>query len=76
MQRLIEAGWLLANRMTKTAHDTATVCLVFVKAPLHDHDQLLLPILPQGREEKQAAGHRVMATIKNVNRMKTLCKME
>lgn len=29
-----------------------------------------------GKEEKQAAGHTVMATIKNVDRMKTVCKME
>lgn len=62
--------------MTKTAHDTGTVCLVFAKASLHDHHRFMLQILPQGKEEKQAAGHIVMATIKNVNRMKTLCKME
>lgn len=62
--------------MTETAHGTATVSLVFAKAPLRDHHQLLLQILSQGKEEKQAAGHIVMATIKNANRMKTVSKME
>lgn len=61
--------------MAKTAHDAATLCLTFAKTPLHDHHQLLRQILPQRKEEKQAVGHIVMATIKNVNRMKTLCKM-
>lgn len=56
--------------MTKTVHDTA--CLVFVKASLHDHHQIVLQILPQGKEKKQAAEHIVMATVKNVNRMKTM----
>lgn len=58
--------------MTKTVHDTAAVCWVFAKASLHDHHELLLQILAQGKEEKQAAGHIVMATVKSVNRMKTM----
>lgn len=72
MQHLTEAERLLANGMTTTARDTATVCLVFAAAALHDQ----LQMLPQREEESKEQDIQFMATMKNVNRMEIVWEME